>query len=47
MDHREKGGYNQRKTIFYPKETERPPVEVTMYVGLTSHRQYAGPGESW
>ena len=47
LDHREKGGYNQAKTLFYPKNADSSSssaVEVTMYVGQTSHRQYAGPG---
>ena len=49
LDHREKGGYNQTRTLFYPRDDEMSPVktspvEVVMYVGLTTNRQYAGPG---
>ena len=46
LDHREKGGYTQHTVQFYPKEAEiGMPLEgvpVTVYVGETTHRQYAG-----
>lgn len=47
LDHREKGGYNQHVVRFFPREQAvglpSEGVDVTVYVGLTSHRQYAGP----
>ena len=43
MDHREKGGYSQYKTVFFSRNGDSSDHEVVMYVGLTSHRQYAGP----
>ncbi len=47
LDHREKGGYSQHRVRFYPREAQEglplDGVEVTVYVGDESHRQYAGP----
>ena len=48
LDHREKGGYSQHTIRFYPREavegvTQAQGVDVTVYVGQESHRQYAGP----
>ena len=48
LDHREKGGYTQHSIRFYPLEAADglPPeegVDVTVYVGQETHRQYAGP----
>ena len=47
LDHREKGGYTQHIVRFYPRESEQgmplEGVQVTVYVGDTDHRQYAGP----
>merc|ERR1711956_156024 len=47
LDHREKGGYTQHSVQFYPRQAENgmpsEGVTVTVYVGDTSHRQYAGP----
>jgi len=42
LDHREKGGYTQHKALFYTDE-DQSGHEVVVYVGQTSHRQYAGP----
>ena len=52
LDHREKGGYSQHRARFYPRGEEddweggvarREEVWVTLYLGDTSHDQYAGP----
>ena len=47
LDHREKGGYQQHTIRFYPKDEieglTKEGVDVTVYVGLETHRQYAGP----
>jgi len=43
LDHREKGGYTQHVTLFYPEDTNMEPVTVTLYLGDKDHRQYAGP----
>lgn len=45
LDHREKGGYKQHQILFHPKDPAENSKEVTIYIGLTSHRQYAGPDE--
>ena len=41
LDHREKGGYTQHSTLFYSQDSQTIPV--TVYLGDTSHPQYAGP----
>ena len=43
LDHREKGGYKQQKTLFHPKESGESPIEVTLYLGPKDDKQYAGP----
>ena len=47
LDHRERGGYTQHTIRFHPKtplaELPAEGVDVTVYVGLETHRQYAGP----
>ena len=47
LDHREKGGYSRHNVIFYPRDQHQglsmAGVEVTVYVGEQSHRQFAGP----
>ena len=43
LDHREKGGYTQHITEFYPEDSSIDPVSVTLYLGDIDHRQYAGP----
>ena len=48
LDHREKGGYNQNVTPFYPKEgasrgCETQPFDVIAYIGKVTDKQYAGP----
>ena len=48
LDHREKGGYNQNVTKFYPKidDTEGKdlePFNVIAYIGKVTDKQYAGP----
>ena len=43
LDHREKGGYTQHSTLFYPQDPSLEPVTVTLYLGDQDHRQYAGP----
>ena len=48
LDHREKGGYNQNITTFYPKidATEVKgfePFNVIAYIGKVTDKQYAGP----
>ena len=46
LDHREKGGYTQHPATFFPlHEADMEPVTVTLYLGDTDHRQYAGPDE--
>ena len=46
LDHREKGGYSKHETTFYPvEESGVAPVQVTLYLGDQTHRQYAGPDE--
>ena len=47
LDHREKGGYTKHTTVFYPQEVEEnlEPIEVTLYLGDESHRQFAGPDD--
>ena len=49
LDHREKGGYTQHTAVFYPQEVEEnnglEPIEVTLYLGDESHRQFAGPDD--
>jgi len=42
LDHREKGGYTQHVTKFYPEDTSLEPVTVTLYLGDKDHGQYAG-----
>jgi len=45
LDHREKGGYSQYSTLFYPGDaSSQDPVEVTLYIGGEANKQYAGPG---
>ena len=48
LDHREKGGYNQNKTTFYPKNDNHEHIEnttfdVIAYIGKVTDKQYAGP----
>ena len=43
LDHREKGGYKQQKTLFHPKDSTETPMEVTLYLGPLDDEQYAGP----
>lgn len=45
LDHREKGGYSQHIATFLPGPGQEAvqPVQVTLYLGQTDHRQYAGP----
>ena len=45
LDHREKGGYTQHVTKFFPHDPAiiTEPISVTLYLGDESHRQYAGP----
>ena len=48
LDHREKGGYNQNKTTFYPKKDNdqhivNTPFDVIAYIGKVTDKQYAGP----
>lgn len=43
LDYREKGGYTKHKAIFYPRDLEIGEQEVSMYLGTTDHRQFAGP----
>eukprot|EP00095_Tigriopus_kingsejongensis_P004457 maker-scaffold168_size293125-snap-gene-0.28 protein:Tk04457 transcript:maker-scaffold168_size293125-snap-gene-0.28-mRNA-1 annotation:"cation transport regulator-like protein 2" len=45
LDHREKGGYSQRRELFYPQNDTEDPKEVTLYIGEKTHRQYAGPDD--
>ena len=48
LDHREKGGYNQNVTKFYPNKDsnevkESAPFDVIAYIGKETDKQYAGP----
>ena len=48
LDHREKGGYNQNITTFYPKnddtqENSTKTFDVIAYIGKVTDKQYAGP----
>merc|ERR1712200_41358 len=48
LDHREKGGYAQFKTKFFPgvestMDQEKEGIEVTLYLGSDMHAHYAGP----
>ena len=43
LEHREKGGYTEHTTLFYPEDTTMDPVSVTLYVGDKDNREYAGP----
>ena len=48
LDHREKGGYNQNVTSFYPKQPgntdiDNTPFDVIAYIGKVTDKQYAGP----
>ena len=45
LDHREKGGYNQTVTTFYPKNkvAENKTFDVIAYIGKVTDNQYAGP----
>ena len=46
LDYREKGGYTKHQTLFYPlDQADMEPVEVTLYLGDQSHRQFAGPDD--
>ena len=48
LDHREKGGYNQNVTKFYPNKdvnetNDSAPFDVIAYIGKVTDKQYAGP----
>ena len=47
LDHREKGGYDQNVTRFYPRnEAVNQPFDafdVIAYIGKVTDKQYAGP----
>ncbi len=43
LDHREKGGYSKHTTTFFPKEGDSNAFQVTLYLGPTDDKQYAGP----
>ena len=48
LDHREKGGYNQNKTTFYPEmnsdnNIDSTSFDVIAYIGKVTDKQYAGP----
>ena len=46
LDHREKGGYNQNITKFYPRVdgiNSKPALDVIVYIGKVTDKQYAGP----
>jgi len=46
LDYREKGGYTKHSMMFHPlEESHLEPFSVTLYLGDTSHRQFAGPDD--
>ena len=46
LDHREKGGYSQRKVVFHASDDGDELSEVvTVYIGKKDDPQYAGPDD--
>ncbi|KAJ8942670.1 hypothetical protein NQ314_009992 [Rhamnusium bicolor] len=43
LDFREKGGYERKTVIFYPKDKELEPFEMTIYLASHNNCNYAGP----
>ncbi|XP_023343358.1 putative glutathione-specific gamma-glutamylcyclotransferase 2 [Eurytemora carolleeae] len=43
LDYREKGGYSKYITYFHPAtQEEQEKIEVTLYIGTETHKQYTG-----
>jgi cation transport protein ChaC len=45
LDYREKGGYERTPTLFYPKDKNKTPFEIIIYVANNNNPQYAGPAD--
>ncbi|CAH1377743.1 putative glutathione-specific gamma-glutamylcyclotransferase 2 [Tenebrio molitor] len=45
LDYREKGGYERTPILFYPKDKNKTPFEIIIYVANNNNPQYAGPAD--
>lgn len=47
LDNRETklGGYDSKKALFYPCDTETQPVTVILFIALPGNVDWRGPGE--
>ncbi|CAH0561872.1 unnamed protein product [Brassicogethes aeneus] len=45
LDYREKGGYERKAVLFYPKNENEEPFEIVIYLANNENPQYAGPAE--
>lgn len=42
LDYREKGGFTRSKTTFYPRDSQRDPFEILVYVAMEGNINYMG-----
>lgn len=45
MDYREKGGYKRFCVLFHPKDGEKIPFDITIYVATKDNFQFAGEAD--
>lgn len=45
LDYREKGGYERVQKLFFPKDQNLDPFEITIYIAHLSNMQYAGEAD--
>ncbi|RUS78140.1 hypothetical protein EGW08_014113 [Elysia chlorotica] len=43
LDYREKGGYDRKEILFYPRDTSRSPIKLTLYIGSENNPYFLGP----
>lgn len=45
LDYREKGGYKRINVLFHPKDGEKIPFDITIYVATEDNFQFAGEAD--